>query len=135
MSDRHIVSQFEVFLSNEKDTTNMAILSKVALTATISALLLSPTNSFSLPSSHLTSTRSLTASKISINSYVKSQPNYVNTGNNGLKMASAAGIEDVPLFEKFLVGIRRDYKQRLPHYGSDIKDGLNTQVIIDHFAM
>ena len=33
-----------------------------------------------------------------------------------------------PLFEGIGKGIVRDYKARLPLYGSDIKDGLNTQV-------
>jgi hypothetical protein len=32
-----------------------------------------------------------------------------------------------PLFERLGVGILRDYKKRLPLYGSDIKDGLNAQ--------
>lgn len=37
--------------------------------------------------------------------------------------------KDPPLFEPFLKGIRRDYKMRLPNYGADITDGLNTQCL------
>lgn len=54
-----------------------------------------------------------------------------------LRMSSATAAltppeeEDLdPLFEGIGKGIVRDYKARLPLYGSDIKDGLNFQVCI-----
>jgi len=37
--------------------------------------------------------------------------------------------KDPPLFESLFKGIRRDYKMRLPLYGSDVTDGLNTQCL------
>ncbi|EJK66215.1 hypothetical protein THAOC_12878, partial [Thalassiosira oceanica] len=39
------------------------------------------------------------------------------------------GSKDPPLFEAPFKGIARDYKMRLPLYGSDIKDGLNSQCL------
>ena len=53
-----------------------------------------------------------------------------------LRMSSAAAVVDTAdggggenesLFEGIGVGIKRDYKMRLPLYGSDITDGLNAQ--------
>jgi len=52
-----------------------------------------------------------------------------------LSMTDAAAIETAvddknpPLFEGPFKGISRDYKMRLPHYKSDITDGLNTQCL------
>jgi len=37
--------------------------------------------------------------------------------------------EEVPLFEPFLTGIRRDFHRRLPLYKTDITDGLNAQTL------
>ena len=53
-----------------------------------------------------------------------------------LKMSSSTAVvpedeptpKNEPLFEGFGKGILRDYKARFPLYGSDFKDGLNTQV-------
>jgi len=44
--------------------------------------------------------------------------------------AVADKADSTPLFERFFVGIKRDYKLRLPTYKSDITDGLNAQVIM-----
>ena len=58
--------------------------------------------------------------------------------SSALPMSSAAAAtttidesddKDPPLFETFLKGIRRDYSMRLPHYPSDITNGLNTQCL------
>lgn len=42
---------------------------------------------------------------------------------------AAADAEDVPILEKFGRGIKRDFKARIPLYGSDVKDGLNAQCL------
>ena len=39
----------------------------------------------------------------------------------------ASNDADRPIFEPFGVGVKRDFSRRLPHYLSDITDGLNAQ--------
>lgn len=43
--------------------------------------------------------------------------------------ADATDDKDPPLFEPLFRGIARDYKRRLPLYGSDVADGLNSQCL------
>ena len=68
-------------------------------------------------------------------------PGLIQSGNtsNSLKkktklMSTAAPVleeasndADRPIFEPFGVGVKRDFSRRLPHYLSDITDGLNAQ--------
>lgn len=43
--------------------------------------------------------------------------------------ADATDDKDPPIFEPLFRGITRDYKRRLPLYGSDVADGLNSQCL------
>ena len=106
----------------------------------ISAFTLSTIDSFSPPLQHVNPTRALFSTRqVNVNSYLKntsSKTAYLTYDGrkNRLNMSDLAveseESEDIPLFEKFMKGINRDYKQRLPLYGSDITDGFNTQVRI-----
>lgn len=65
-----------------------------------------------------------------------SRRSFVPDHRAGLLLASTSaaveedeGSKDPPLFEAPFKGIARDYKMRLPLYGSDIKDGLNSQCL------
>ena len=49
--------------------------------------------------------------------------------DNAVTMDGDADNKDPPIFEPFLMGVVRDYKMRLPLYGSDITDGLNVQCL------
>lgn len=65
-----------------------------------------------------------------------SNVNYVSTSSKRsiMKMSAAVAEEEEDngsdtLFEGIGVGIKRDYKKRLPFFKSDIQDGLNTQCL------
>ena len=55
----------------------------------------------------------------------------VNSDSESSSSSSVGSGENgrVPNFEPFLIGIRRDFGNRLPQYGSDFTDGLNSQTV------
>jgi len=102
-------------------------------------LLSSSSIAFSPPSSFCISTkRTISVNKITANppNVAQSFVNHSTTFSQsvGLRMSSTAEPveenrkDDIPLFEKFLVGIKRDFKLRLPLYKSDFKDAIKSQV-------
>lgn len=103
-------------------------------------LLSSSSIAFSPPSSFCISTkRTISVNKITANppNVAQSFVNHSTTFSQsvGLRMSSTAEPveenrkDDIPLFEKFLVGIKRDFKLRLPLYKSDFKDAMKSQCV------
>mmetsp|Transcript_22334 Transcript_22334/g.28174 ORF Transcript_22334/g.28174 Transcript_22334/m.28174 type:complete len:588 (-) Transcript_22334:106-1869(-) len=94
-------------------------------------------NSFSTPtqfsSSSSLSTRAFTSSQVNLPVHPP-QVTSRKSRRRGLQLQMASSVasgtdDEEPLIESFGKGILRDYKARLPLYGSDIKDGLNTQCL------
>jgi hypothetical protein len=108
----------------------MTKLSVAAVAACVACLLaVDPAHSFTAPLSSVSSRVFTPASNVK---YFSPAASY---GRSTLSMAAdvAATPEEPPkekLLEGLGKGILRDYKARLPLYGSDIKDGLNVQVSI-----
>jgi hypothetical protein len=106
-------------------------MTKLSVAAACVACLLAvdPAHSFTAPLSSVASRVFTPAANIKYFSPA------VSNGRSTLSMAAdvVATPEEPPkekLFEGFGKGILRDYKARLPFYGSDVKDGLNVQVSI-----
>ena len=89
-------------------------------------LLAGPTEAFVSPSPYSSLTRAAASNQVNLFSPL---PISNNESRGALKMSTVAsdGTSE-PMFEGIGVGIKRDLKERLPFYKSDIKDGLNTQV-------
>jgi hypothetical protein len=112
----------------------MTKLSAAAVAACAACLLaVDPAHSFTAPLSSVSSRVFTPAGNAKYLSPATSN------GRSTLSMAAdvatnvAAAHEEPPkekIFEGLGKGILRDYKARLPMYGSDIKDGLNVQVSI-----
>jgi len=62
-------------------------------------------------------------------SYLAALGGTAETDGNAETDGTAETEEEIPLFEKFGVGVKRDISRRFPLYGSDIKDGLNSQCL------
>jgi hypothetical protein len=108
----------------------MTKLSVSAVAACVACLLaVDPTHSFTAPLSSVSSRVFTPAGNVKYFSPA------VSNARSALSMAAdvVATPEEPPkekLLEGLGVGILRDYKARLPMYGSDVKDGLNVQVSI-----
>lgn len=126
---------------------------KIVLSGILSAYLVSSSIAFSPPSQFTSSTKALSARQLSINNNLYSKSSFKSAHLNSLDRGattfksgasakeskksnasstarfsgSLSNFDNIPLFEKFLVGIKRDYKLRLPFYGSDITDGFKIQ--------
>ena len=91
--------------------------------------------SFAGSNSKLTMENRLSSLKTMENHYLslktKSVPfcSRMSITDNAVTMDGDVDNKDPPIFEPFLMGVVRDYKMRLPLYGSDITDGLNVQCL------
>lgn len=104
----------------------MTKLSVTAVAACVACLLaVDPAHSFTAPLSSVSSRVFAPAGNVKYFSPA------VSNGRSTLSMAAdVAATPEEPIFEGLGKGILRDYKARLPFFGSDVTDGLNVQVSI-----
>lgn len=115
----------------------------------VTAVLVTSGNSFSTPTPWLSASRSLAAKSVryqpqqsvSLSAVPGAAASYqiavsgaaaaatTSTASTASTTSKEGNEDETPLFENFLVGIKRDYAKRLPLYKSDITDGLNAQAL------
>lgn len=104
---------------------------RVSAVSTVLLVAATPTWSFSFVRSNCAGNHVLPRPKLSAAgpSSARRKFSYLYNSKSTTFASETKDDKNPPIFETFLQGVRRDYSMRLPHYKSDVTDGINTQCL------